>query len=255
MRALILAAGQGTRLRPITNDQPKALTPLAGIPLIMRQIKTLRDEGISEIAISAGYRASMLKDLGAEVFFNRRYAETNMVTSMMAARKYVARDDCDLIIGYGDIVYSQKNLRKVLQTPGDIVVMVDNAWYNLWSVRFSDPLVDAETLRLGLNGNIIEIGKKPKTYEEIEGQYTGLMRISAKFLPMFCAVYDTLPLADSDPMYMTKFLQILIDAGWQVIPAIVQSGWLEVDTVSDLDIYERLEVDGRLKTLFDVSET
>ena len=255
MRALILAAGQGTRLRPITNDQPKALTPLAGSPLIVRQIKTLRAGGISEIAIAAGYRASMLKDLGAEVFVNRRYAETNMVTSMMAARKYVARNDCDLLIGYGDIVYSQENLRTVLQTPGDIVVMVDHAWYKLWSVRFSDPLVDAETLRLGPDGNIIEIGRKPKVYEEIEGQYTGLMRISAAFLPLFCEVYDTLPLVDSDPMYMTKFLQILIDAGWQVKPAIVQSGWLEVDTVSDLDIYERLEVDGSLKPLFDLSES
>jgi choline kinase len=221
----------------------------------VRQIKTLRAGGISEIAIAAGYRASMLRDLDAEVFVNERYAETNMVTSMMAARKYVARNDCDLLIGYGDIVYSQENLRIVLQTPGDVVVMVDHAWYNLWSVRFSDPLVDAETLRLGPDGNIIEIGKKPRVYGEIEGQYTGLMRISAAFLPSFCAVYDTLPLADSDPMYMTKFLQILINAGWQVNPAVVQSGWLEVDTVSDLDIYERLEVEGRLKPLFDVSES
>ena len=252
LRALILAAGQGTRLSPITDNLPKALTPLVGKPLILRQIETLHSEGISEIAIAAGYRAEMLKDFGAEIFINSQYASTNMVTSMMTAHNYVAREDGDLVISYGDIVYSRTNLRAVLQTQGDIVLMIDREWRKLWEARFSDPLSDAETFKLGPDGCIKELGEKPKSYDQIEGQYTGLMRVSASRINDFCEAYGALPIAEREPMYMTRFLQNLINAGWSVRPAMVESGWVEVDTVSDLELYERLQAEGRLSQFYEV---
>ena len=58
---------------------------------------------------------------------------------------------------YGDIVYQQKNLKSVLATDGDIVVMVDDGWLELWSARNENPLNDAETLKYGNQGQIVEL--------------------------------------------------------------------------------------------------
>ena len=84
----------------------------------------------------------------------------------------------DLIISYGDIVYERKNLQKLLDTEGDIVIMTDDNWLSLWSLRNENPINDAETMKFDRQGNIIELGKKPKSINEIESQYTGLIKIS-----------------------------------------------------------------------------
>ena len=69
----------------------------------------------------------------------------------------------------------EKNLETLLRANGDIVVMVDDGWLDLWTVRNENPLNDAETLKYGDKGQIIEL-KKPKSLSEIKGQYTGLIK-------------------------------------------------------------------------------
>ena len=252
-RCLILAAGEGKRLRPFTNDIPKALVPFLGQPLIFYQLDTLLRTGIENIAISTGFQAEAFNDIGHDLYFNPDFNKTNMIESLIAARNYFQDIDEDLIISYGDIIYQRNNLEKVLNEKGDIVVMVDDNWLDLWSIRNEDPLLDAETMRFDrVNGKIIEIGKKPKGLEEIESQYTGLLKISKNKLADFLNFYDCLDrdrLYDGNTfsnMYMTSFLQLLIESGWKVVPAHVQHGWLEVDTVSDLTTYENLNKNGGL---------
>ena len=64
IKALILAAGQGKRLKPYTNNMPKCLVHLAGKPLLLRQIKTLRDNNIYNIHIATGYCSKEIEKLG-----------------------------------------------------------------------------------------------------------------------------------------------------------------------------------------------
>ena len=150
----------------------------------------------------------------------------------------------------------KKNLKTILETKGEISVMVDSGWLDLWSIRNDNPLDDAETLKYGKNGNIIEIGKKPKSLKEIEGQYTGLIKISNNKINEFISFYEQLDktiLYDNRPfkqMFMTTFLQLLIDAGWVVMPAIVKHGWLEIDTTNDLLLYEKLSEERKLNILW-----
>jgi len=61
MRVIILAAGQGTRLRPFTDDRPKCLVELHGRPLLHRQLDVLRAAGLNDIALVGGYRADCLE--------------------------------------------------------------------------------------------------------------------------------------------------------------------------------------------------
>ncbi|MCP4988610.1 MAG: hypothetical protein GY928_21925 [Colwellia sp.] len=96
------------------------------------------------------------------------------------------------------------------------------------------------------NGYVTELGKKPDSYERIQGQYTGLIKIRDHELANFIRFYQQLDRhayfdgKDFDNMYMTSFLQALIDAEWQAKAALVNNGWLEIDSVADLEQYELL---------------
>ncbi|MFS1443838.1 MULTISPECIES: sugar phosphate nucleotidyltransferase [Vibrio] len=259
-KALILAAGQGTRLRPITNDRPKCLVPLIGKSLLDRQVETLNAEDITDIHIATGYRADQIEALGFQTSFNERFKQTNMVESLFSAIEFIRSCKEDLILGYGDIVYHQENLKTLLACDDDIGLMVDKEWRALWSLRLENPLDDAETLVMDSEGYVIELGKKPESYERIQGQYTGLIKIKADKIPSFIAFYESLDrdvLYDGknfDNMYMTSFIQMMIDDGWKVKAAIVSNGWLEVDSVEDLELYENMIKEKKLDPIFNVDE-
>ena len=86
MKAIILAAGEGKRLKPYTDSRPKCMVPLAGRPLLHWQLDVLRSAGIKDIVIVGGYRAEALKACGASVVTNPRYDSTNMVGTLFCAR-------------------------------------------------------------------------------------------------------------------------------------------------------------------------
>lgn len=85
MRAIILAAGRGTRLTPYTEDRPKCLTELGGMSLIGRQVATLRSGGVDDIVIAAGYKAEMLELPGTRMALNPNWESTNMVETLFCA--------------------------------------------------------------------------------------------------------------------------------------------------------------------------
>ena len=251
-RALILAAGQGTRLRPLTNNKPKCMVPLLGTPLLQRQIDTLKSCGVHDIHVAAGYRADQIQARGISITINKHFASTNMVETLFCTLPFVAQEG-DLIISYGDIVYQKSNLEALLSCKDEISIMVDSHWLQYWKLRLEDPLEDAETLILDENNYVKELGKKPHNYESIQGQYTGLIKVSSKTIPDFVKCYQALDRSKSydgkefQKMYMTSFLQSMIDLGWMVKAVQVRNGWLEIDSCEDLRLYERLAKENRLK--------
>ncbi|GMV55114.1 MAG: hypothetical protein AMXMBFR6_09190 [Betaproteobacteria bacterium] len=257
MKALILAAGQGTRLRPLTDDRPKCLVELTGKSLLERQATILRRAGIQDITVVAGYRADQIAALGYETCLNPHYATTNMVTTLFCAADAMNGDQ-DLLIAYGDIVYETRVLTALLTVDAPVVVMIDRQWLRYWRLRLDDPLVDAETLKLGPDGRLQELGRKPRDYGEIEGQYMGLIKVRADHVITMISEYasmDRTAIYDGksfDNMYMTSFIQYLIDRGWDVRVAETDNGWLEVDSVSDLQHYEAMATDGTLADFYNV---
>jgi choline kinase len=256
-KALILAAGQGKRLRPITNDRPKCLVPFLGKTLLERQIVTLHSQNVTSIHIATGYRADQIEALGFNTSFNSRFDKTNMVESLFSAIDFIEKCNEDLIIAYGDIIYREENLKTLLSSDDEIALMIDKDWLSLWSLRLENPLDDAETLMMNDEGYVTELGKKPENYEKIQGQYTGLIKIRADKISDFIQFYRGLDKTihydgnDFYNMYMTSFLQLLIDNNWKVKASIVKNGWLEVDSVDDLTTYERMAKQGQLDGYFD----
>lgn len=250
-RAVILAAGFGSRLMPLTGDRPKGMVALAGMPLLARQIEVLRAGGVSDINLVGGYRMERLAPLGCPVIANPAYDTTNMVESLMCARSLFDGSD-DLLMCYGDIVFESRVLQAVLQGTGDVIVAADRQWRTLWSARMDDYTSDVETFRLRDDGAVAELGKRPRSLDVVQAQYIGLVRFPASQHARLLAFYDGLDRNaqyDGQPftkMYMTSFIQQLIDAGWNVRPALIDNGWLEVDTLDDLRRYHEM---ARLGTL------
>jgi len=262
-RVLILAAGEGTRLRPLTNDKPKCLVPLCGKTLLERQVYTLQQCQIHNIHIATGYCTVQIEALGFETSFNARFAETNMVETLFSAMNFIKQSEAqkdDLIIAYGDIVYQVENLEALLDCKDEIALMIDVKWDDLWRLRLDNPLDDAETLMMDDKGYVIEVGKKPDGYERIQGQYTGLIKIRADKIGSFIDFYQQLDRneiydgKDFDNMYMTSFLQLLINAGWEAKAVLVENGWLEIDTTDDLNHYENMARDGKLNQFYELSD-
>ena len=238
MKAIILAAGEGSRLHPYTLDRPKCLVEVDGESLLDRQIKVLKSKGVNQIILIGGYLSEMLERDDAELRINPIYDETNMVYTLFCAEPDL---NDGAIVSYGDIVYSKTILSALLKSDADITVAIDLDWETYWRVRNENPLDDAETLKLSLDGQIIEIGQKPKSLEEIEGQYMGLMKFSAKGMQLLKKTFHdaksvgTLRGKSIEKAYMTDLLQEMIDMDIRLDAVPVKGGWVEVDTVKDLE--------------------
>jgi len=245
MKVIILAAGQGTRLRPLTDTKPKCMVELQGKPLIQHQIETLRKNGVEDIHIATGYLESKIDFENTTKHFNPKYASTNMVYTLFCAEEAMQNDD--LLIAYGDIIFNDNVLQSILKSEADISVVVDKNWRKYWSARMENPLEDAETLKINEEGTIKELGKKPTSYDEIEGQYIGLIKIKQSMLPKFKDYYRDLDKEkiydgkDYENMFMTSFLQMIADNLSPLNPVFIENGWMEVDAPSDLEFYSFLK--------------
>jgi choline kinase len=104
MRAVILAAGRGHRLREVSGDRPKCLTPIGTSTLLDRQFRSLRRCGIDDVVVVAGYRAEEVRkacDAGIKMVINARYSTTNSLYSLWLARNLLMEGfvvlNCDVL--------------------------------------------------------------------------------------------------------------------------------------------------------------
>ena len=243
-KVILLTAGEGKRLRPYTLDRPKCMVQIDGLSLIDRQLAVLYAEGLNNIVMIGGYRSEMLKRDNIKIINNPRFFETNMVWSLFCAQEEL---EGDIIVSYGDIVYSRKILQSLLKSNADIAITIDKNWESYWKLRNEDPLDDAETLKLDKDGSVSEIGKKPKILDEIEGQYMGLIKLSPRGVRQMKKLFHDSVIRgnllgkDVENAFMTDLLQGLIDEGLPIKAVEVFDCWVEVDTVDDLMLDETLK--------------
>lgn len=236
MKAIILAAGRGSRMKNLTEERPKCLVELRGKALLDWQLEALRATGITEIAIVSGYKRELLTNRGLVEFHNPRWAETNMVSSLACAQDWLQAEPC--IVSYSDIFYSPVAVKSLMDSCASLAVTYDPNWLDLWTQRFGDPLLDAETFRLTSEHTLTEIGNKPKSVDEVQGQYMGLLRFTPDGWAEVLRIRSGLTPEQCDKMHMTGTLQKVIDAGRVTTVAVPYSGeWGEVDSAEDLVLF------------------
>lgn len=245
MRALILAAGRGSRMGALADDRPKCLAELQGRPLLNYQLSALALGGASEIGVVRGYRAEMIDRPGLTYFDNPRWAETNMVASLMTAASWLRAGP--VIVSYADIFYRAMLVRHLVDAPGGLVISYDIDWLRLWSRRFADPLADAETFRIDGDGRLVEIGGKTTRVEDIQGQYMGLLKFTPTAWEAVEKLLGELDDQTRDRLDMTGLLRRLIDQRRIWIQGIATRGqWGEIDSPEDAALYEEMVGSGEL---------
>ena len=117
-----------------------------------------------------------------------------------------------------------------MNCPDDIAISYDPNWLELWSKRFENPLDDAETFKINEGGYLLEIGQKPKTVKEIQGQYMGLLKFSSSFFSKVQKSKFTRKIS------MTDFLSTTIKNGTAIKCIKNNTIWNEFDSASDFQI-------------------
>lgn len=262
MKAIILAAGQGTRLKKYTENLPKGMLNFMGKTIIERQIETFRLCGINDIVIVTGYASDKIKYKGVKFYHNDKYAETNMVESLMVAREEF---DDDIIVSYSDILFEDRLLRTMISSDADFACAVDDAWKEYWKMRYGYIDFDTESLAIDKTGYITELGLENPPLESIDSRYIGLLRFSKEGL---CTVVKTMENAYKEfedkpwqqsgktvrKAYMTDLLNSLIETGFKIKAIRFSHGWIEFDTNEDYERALQWVENGHINSLIRMKE-
>lgn len=262
MKAIILAAGQGTRLKKYTEDLPKGMLEFMGKTIIERQIEMYRRCGIEYIIVVKGFAADKIIYPNVKYYVNQDYEKTNMVESLMSAKNEF---DDEVIVSYSDILFEERILRGMMGSTDDFTVAVDDNWKRYWKKRYGRIDFDTESLSIDRRGNIRELGLENPKLEDIDARYIGILKFSPNGLKHIEGIleeayrkYQNKPWQQSGKTvrkaYMTDLLNAVIQSGLPVKAKIFQNGWIEFDTnedyenavqwVQDGSIDEVLKIDG-----------
>lgn len=222
--AVILAAGAGTRLRPLTDNRPKCLLEVDGRALLDYQLEALEANGVGDVLVVTGFCAEQIVDrYGARVrtLYDPEYESTNNLHSLWSARREFAGRE--LVCLHADVLFPPSLLRRCLEAAQDVTVVLDRH------------LVE-ETMKARVEGErVVEIGKNiPR-----EGQFGTFVGIARFAPPASAALADALESLVADTMhrqsYFVACLPRLVSQGLEV-GYVLSSGlpWVEIDTAEDL---------------------
>lgn len=173
MKAIILAAGMGSRLLPLNAGRPKAMLEISGCPLIHHLLKGFTAHGIADITIVTGYQQALLTNYVLEAFPNRRFAfiynpnfrEMNNILSFHLCKPYVAGSD--LLVCNSDIYCEPDLLEDIVYAPLDTMVVDPQKEYS----------AEATKVTLNKEGDIDKISKEISP-EQSRGEYIGIVKLS-----------------------------------------------------------------------------
>lgn len=240
MIGVVLAAGRGSRLDGSTDAMPKCLTCIGGMSLLERTLRALRGAGAANIHIVVGYRHEVIRSQfpGLTYLVNDRWAESNMVESLLMAHDAVSEEHALVI--YGDVFVDQSALAAFAsRTRGKgLAVASLRNWQEHWYQRYEDPLVDLESFRVDHRGYLREIGRRVTDPATVDGQYMGILSIGPEGWRALATAAASLPPSAKARISMTELLDRVINHSHLPVFVSEYSGdWAEIDTPADLQYY------------------
>ena len=239
-KALIIAAGLGSRLKKHTKNLPKCMLDFGGKTLLQRQLDSYKKCGIKDISIIRGYKKEKINYKGIKYFENTDYENNNVLNSVFYAEKVI---NGNIIISYSDILFDPSVVQRALDSVHDISVVVDIDWRGYYVGRKDHPISEAENVIFNSNNEVEKIGKINTGKEEVHGEFIGMIKLSnrgAEILKQHFhrlkKIYWNKPFQRAkifQKAYLTDLIQELVDIGIKVHCVIIESGWKEIDTVED----------------------
>jgi choline kinase len=218
---IYLAAGEGRRLRPLTDDRPKAMVELGGVPLAERALRSLCEAGAGEIVAVLGHRPETMRALGglvSEERFNPRFAELGNIYSLWCARDVIERG---CLIVNSDVLFEDEIARRLVALEGSAVLCA------------SADGVDAESMKaVSSEGRLVSLSKEAP--HDVNPEYIGLARIDEAHGPLLAAILDEFVERELVDLYYESALEEL--ARRESVRAVSVDGlaWIEIDDHEDL---------------------
>jgi len=238
MKAIILAAGMGTRSRL---SHPKCLTEINGIPIIEKQIESLRSNDILDISIVVGFKKEEIKekckDLEIKFYTNERFDRTGMLESLYCAKEKL---NDDVLILYGDLFLEKEAIKRLVKNGKDICLGIDgskeiNPKEEKAFEDYHGKIINKGSTKVRIESEIIkEIGKG---IENPDGEFMGVIKISKQAAPRFLEKLNQLVESGEivnypSPSYLIKSL---ISDGERIGVSYIMPGeYLEINYPEDL---------------------
>ena len=247
MKAIVIAAGEGSRMGNLTQNIPKSLVMVNGKSIIERQLSILKQNGILDIIIVTGPHHEKFNFKNVVYVIDLDYKKHNTLSSLMTARDYM---NDEIITTYSDQIFDEKIMESINNFSGDIGIAVDLDWEKNYVNRDQHPKSEAENVLI--NGNeILELRKNISECKENEkiGECLGLMKFSRKASKVFLDKYSELETSHKGKFHnapslekalISDMLQELIVSGIRISPIYVSGKWCEIDTPQDLQIARKL---------------
>lgn len=250
VRAIIIAAGSGKSLLPLTEDRPKCLLDIKGRTLLERQLESLRECGIHDVVVVRGYQKAKVALSGIRYYDNDRYEETGELASLFAAEQEL---DGRVLFLYSDILFDPAVLQKLLRSRADLAIVVDRAWMDqrdrlLPLAKPLDLVVTSNPPPPGLRSlpaedgdTLVRVGQRVPP-DEATGEFIGMALFSERGSRLLRETHEHLRRAGGGALHesetldraaFTDILQELVKGGQEVSCVNVYKGWLEIDTFED----------------------
>jgi choline kinase len=237
MRVIILAAGRGERLMPLTLNTPKSLIEIRdGVTVLESQLRNIHTAGINEVVIVGGYRVEQIQakimmyqdelQMNIKVLYNPFYATTNNLISLWLAKNEMADD---FIILNGDDVFDSDVLPGLLQEEAsrEICMVIDRK-----------PTYEPEDMKVITQGErVIRVGKDIDAVEA-NGESIGMIRVTGKGRKVLAEKLESMVRREEGKkaFYLQAFCE-LMESGWPVYyHEILPQQWAEIDFHPDLQL-------------------
>ncbi len=237
MHAIILSAGRGSRLLPLTIDMPKCLLPVGLRSVLNLQLDTLFHQGIKTATVVTGFNAHMVKDeirarqTGPKVktLYNPFFQVADNLASCWMARKSMKQD---FLLINGDTLFSPALLEKVLSAPAkDITVTIDKKGH-----------YDGDDMKVSLEGDRLTAIGKTLLAQQTHGESIGMLRFMNDGPQIFRNELKRLmKVEDGTKSWFLSAIHGLAQAGQRIDTTNIQgSTWAELDTPEDYEICREL---------------
>ena len=220
MKAIILAAGYGSRMYPLAQNMPKCLLTIKGETLLGRQLRILRSCGVEDITVVTGFhQEKILERYGEEVSirYNPHYEITGSIFSLWVAREILTDD---VIIINSDVICTEEPIRDLLADDNPYCFIVDKG------------ACDKEARKVKVIGDVIVDTSKTIPAEEAEGEHIGIAKIKKEGLAAFKESLFECVKRDSHLGFPDVFAD-LARKGCRINFVLINSPWTEVDTEQD----------------------
>lgn len=228
----MLAAGTGTRLRPLTDRTPKCLLEVGGKPILSRQLELVAEAGIARAVVVTGYLAPQVDAhlreyppaLHVATALNPDYATTGNCMSVLAARGAV--ETAGIVLCDGDVVLTGDALGRLATDPAVAALLLDR----------DTPLAGEEMkVQLDAQGNVRRLSKRLAPAESA-GESIGIQKIAGPALPILWSTLESMRETGDTQDYYEDAFQRMIQAGvtFRTVP-VGHHEWTEIDDLADLE--------------------